>query len=84
MSFDVRDELRWQTQLLYRILHNQEKIMDQLNALNTNINTLSATADSIIAAIAALKTAAGVDPAAVQQAADAVAAINTKLTAALS
>jgi len=74
----IRKELRWQNQLLYTILSNQEKEMSELDNLNANVAKLSADVDALLAK----PVPTGVDPAAVQAAADAVAAIDAKVVAA--
>lgn len=76
----LKKEARWQTQLLYKILQNQESEMAEIDNLNTNVAKLSTDVDALLAKA---PPATGVDPAAVQAAADAVAAVDAKVVAAI-
>jgi hypothetical protein len=76
----LKKDMRWKNQLLYTILSNQEKQMAELDNLTANVAKLSADVDTLLAKPAPV---AGVDPAAVQAQADAVAAIDAKVVAAI-
>jgi len=76
----LKKEMRWLTQLMYQTLSNQEKIMAEIDNLNTNVAKLSADVDTLLAKP---PVTTGVDPAAVQAAADAVAAVDAKVVAAI-
>jgi outer membrane murein-binding lipoprotein Lpp len=64
-------------ELLYIILKSQENLMSAIDTLNANVAKLSTDVDALLA------KPAGVPEAAVQTAADAVAAIDAKVTAVL-
>ena len=70
--------------ILLRLDRKVEWIMAEIDNLNTAVANLSAATDQVLAKIDALKnqTPTGVDPAAVQTAADAVQAQTDRLTAA--
>lgn len=63
----------------HTIIKNQETQMAELDNLNSNVAKLSTDVDALLARPV---PPAGVDPAAVQAAADAVAAIDAKVVAA--
>ena len=78
-EFNTQHELEWVRQLLYQIIINQEtKIMPALDTANANLEALKTDVAALLA-----RPAGGVPESDVQAIADALAALDAEVKAAL-